>query len=60
MKEYKLVFLNKGIEQSRDKDLKNAQEKINETIKEGWELQQIVSPNDLGGAMIGVFYKEKE
>lgn len=60
MKKYELVFLNKGIEWTRDKDLKNAQEKINEMIKEGWELQQIVSPNDLGGAMVGVFYKEKE
>ena len=59
MKKYQLVFINKRIEWTRDKDLKNAQEKINEMIKEGWELQQIVSPNDLGGAMIGVFFKEE-
>ncbi len=59
MKKYQLVFLNKGIEWTRDKDLKNAQEKINEMIKKGWELQQIVSPNDLGGAMVGVFFKEE-
>lgn len=59
MKEYKLVFLNKGINFSREKDLQQAEDVINQQISEGWELQQIVSPNDMGGAMVGVFYKEK-
>ena len=60
MKEYKLVHLNKGIRISREKDLKQSQEVINEYIAEGWELQQIVSPNDLLGALVGVFCKEKQ
>ena len=59
MKEYKLVFLNKGLEMSREKDLEQSQNVINEYISQGWELQQIVSPNDIGGALVGVFYKEK-
>lgn len=59
MKEYKLVFLNDKIVWSREKDLNQAESKINEMVKDGWELQQIVSPNDLGGAMVGVFYREK-
>ncbi len=59
MKEYRLIYLNKGIKLSRDKDLEQAQEIINSQASDGWELQQIVSPNDLGGAMIGVFCKEK-
>ena len=58
MKEYKLVYLNKGFSASREKDLNKADEKINEMIKQGWELQQVVSPNDGVGALIGVFYKE--
>ncbi|MCD7948940.1 MAG: hypothetical protein LUG12_01590 [Erysipelotrichaceae bacterium] len=32
---------------------------INQYIRDGWELQQIISPNDSGGAIIGLFYKEK-
>lgn len=59
MKEYKLVFLNKGLKMSREKDLEQSQDVINEYISQGWELQQIVSPNDIGGALVGVFYKEK-
>ena len=58
MKEYKLVNLNKGLNWTRDKDLEQAQETINGYIARGWVLQQIISPNDLGGAMVGVFYKE--
>lgn len=58
MKEYKLVHLNKGLKMSREKDLEQAQEIINKYIRNGWELQQIVSPNDGGGAMVGVFFKE--
>ena len=59
MKEYKLVYLNKGIKMSREKDLEQAQEIINEYVAEGWELQQIVSTNDMVGALVGVFCKEK-
>ncbi|MBR3601817.1 MAG: DUF4177 domain-containing protein [Lachnospiraceae bacterium] len=59
MKEYKLVYLNKDIKISRQKDLEQAQDVINEYISKGWELQQIVSPNDIMGALVGVFYKEQ-
>ena len=58
MKEYKLVYLNKGVKLSREKDLEQAQEIINEYVAEGWILQQIVSPADGIGALVGVFYKE--
>ena len=59
MKEYKVVFLNKGLKWSREKDLEQAQDVINQYASGGWELQQVLSPSDLGGAMVGVFYKEK-
>lgn len=59
MKEYKLVYLNKGIKLSREKDLEQAEELINEYTYNGWILQQVVSPNDGVGALVGVFYKEK-
>ena len=59
MKEYKLVCLNKKLKFKRESDLEQAQAAINELIAEGWQLQQIVSPNDLGGAMIGIFFKDK-
>ncbi len=58
MKEYKLVYLNKGIRMSREKDLEIAEKEINEQVKAGWVLQEIVSPADGIGAMIGVFYRE--
>ena len=58
MKEYKLVYLNKGINFSREKDLEQAEEIINEYAMQGWVLQQIVSPDDGVGAMVGVFYRE--
>ena len=59
MKEYKLVYLNKGLKMSREIDLEQAQDSINECIADGWELQQVVSPNDMAGALVGVFFKEK-
>ena len=59
MKEYKLVHLNKGLKLSREKDLEQSEEIINEYVSAGWELQQIISPNDGVGAMVGVFFKEK-
>ena len=60
MKEYKIVYLNKGFSASREKDLAKAEEKINEMANQGWELQQIVSPDDGVGALLGVFYKERK
>ncbi len=60
MKEYKLVYLNKGFSASREKDLDKAEEKINEMVEQGWELQQVVSPADGVGALIGVFCKERK
>ena len=42
MKEYKLIYLNKGFSSSREKDLVKAEEKINEMTDQGWELQQVV------------------
>ena len=59
MKEYKLVYLNKKINLTREKDLEESQNIINEYIAKGWELQQIISPSDIVGALVGVFYKEK-
>lgn len=60
MKKYKLVYLNKGLHLYREKDLEQTENNINQYIKDGWQLQQIVSPNDVGGALYGVFYKENE
>ncbi len=60
MKEYKLVYLNKGLSISREKDLDKAEEKITEMTDQGWELQQIVTPDDGVGAMIGLFFKERK
>ena len=56
MKEYKLVFLNKGLKASREKDLEQAQDVINEYVSKGWHLQQIISPNDVMGALVGLCY----
>ena len=60
MKEYKLVYLNKGFSASREKDLNKVEEKITEMTDQGWELQQIVTPDDGVGAMIGLFFKERK
>ena len=59
MKEYKVVNLNKAIHMSRDKDLAQMEENINALVAEGWELQQVISPNDLGGVMSCIVFKEK-
>ena len=59
MKEYKLVYLNKGWSLSREKDLEKAEGVINEYIRDGWTLQEVVTPADGVGAMIGVFWREK-
>ena len=60
MREYKLVYLNKGLSATREKDIQKAEDKINEMANQGWILQQITTPSDFGGAMIGVFYLEKK
>lgn len=59
MKEYKLVYLNKGMCFSREKDLQKAEDKINEYVSAGWTLEQTVSPADGMGALVGIFSKEK-
>ena len=56
MKEYKLVYLNKGLKLSVEKDVIQAEKNINDYIAKGWQLQQIVSQDV--GVLIGVFYKE--
>ncbi len=60
MKDYKLVYLNKGFSASREKDLEKAEEKIREMTDLGWELQQVATPADGVGALIGVFFKERK
>ena len=60
MKEYKLVYLNKGLKMSREKDIQQAEDIINQYMDEGWSLQQIVTPDDGVGAMIGVFFRERK
>ncbi|MBQ9197640.1 MAG: hypothetical protein IJ157_10435 [Clostridia bacterium] len=60
MREYKLVYLNKGLKVSREKDLEQAEGIINQFVSEGWTLQQIATPDDGMGALVGVFYKENK
>ena len=60
MKEYKLVYLNKGFSSTREKDIEKAEKQINEMADQGWILQQVVMPDDGVGAMVGVFYKERK
>jgi len=59
MKEYKLVYLNKGIKWTTEADIAQAEEEINQWVADGWTLQQIATPANLG-ALIGVFYREKK
>ena len=58
MKEYKLVLLNEEVHLSRKKDVADAETRLNECARQGWELQQIITPNDGMGSIIGVFYRE--
>ena len=60
MREYKLVYLNKGFSASREKDIDKAEKIINEMAEQGWTLQQIATPDDGVGAMVGVSYKERK
>ena len=59
MKEYKLVYLNKDIKLSRDKDAEQAEKVINKYVAEGWTLQQVVAPDDDLHSLVGIFYREK-
>ena len=59
MKEYKLVYLNKGFKLSLDKDLDQAEEIINQYVAEGWTLQQVTTPSDGMGRLVGVFFREQ-
>ena len=52
MREYKLVYLNKGFSTSREKDVEKAEKLINEMADQGWILQQIATPDDGVGAMV--------
>jgi hypothetical protein len=58
MTECKIVHLNKGFH-SRENDLKKVEEEINTYLSQGWTLLTVVSPNDLGGALVGIFTREK-
>ena len=60
MREYKLGYLNKGLSASREKDMEKAEARINELVDQGWILQEIATPADGVGAMIGVFYRERK
>ena len=57
------IFILKTAKTDQGKNIEScvaaeAQEIINEYVAEGWILQQIVSPTDGIGALVGVFYKE--
>ncbi len=58
MKEYKLVLLNEEIHLSRHKDIEDAEKLLNQYAREGWDLQQIVTPSDAMGSLVGVFSRE--
>ena len=59
MKIYKSKCLNPGIRFSREKDLELVDENINKMVQDGWKLEHTVTPNDLTGAIIGIFSKDK-
>ena len=59
MLRFKMVNLNKGLKASREKDLEQAEEIINQYVSDGWTLKQIVTPDYGMGTMVGVFYREQ-
>ena len=59
MLRFKMVYLNKGLKASREKDLEQAEEIINQYVSDGWTLKQIVTPDYGMGTMVGVFYREE-
>lgn len=60
MKEHKSLLLNKGMNFGRDKDLQKVDKTINDMVAEGWSLDHVCSPNDVGGAIVGIFSREKK
>lgn len=58
MKEYKLEILNKEMHLTRQKDIDDAQAIIDRYVREGWEVQQIITPNDGLCSMFGLFVRE--
>ena len=40
--------------------LEKAERVINQYVSDGWTLQEIATPDDGAGAMVGVFYKERK
>lgn len=59
MLEYKFVTINKGIH-NREKDMAIASEEVNGYAREGWDLKTVMSPNDMGGAIVAVLCREVE
>lgn len=59
MKEYKVVNLNKAIHMSPRQGSGADGREHQRACRRGWELQQVISPNDLGGVMIGIFFRER-
>ena len=59
MKEYKLIYLNKGLKLTVEKDLEQAEDVINQQVSAGWTLEQVVTPASSMGALVGVFSREK-
>lgn len=60
MKQYSTKLLNQGMNWGRSKDLAKVDETINDMVADGWTLEHVVSPNDVGGAIVGIFSKEKD
>ncbi len=60
MKEVKVELVNRGMNFGRKNDLEKAERTINDLLAEGWSLDHVVSPNDVGGAIVGIFSREKE
>ena len=58
IRHYQRIINNKEaiLEDARRK----AEEMINQYISQGWTLQQVATPADGAGAMIGIFYKESK
>lgn len=55
-KQYKLVFLNRKLRLSIDKDMEDATAELQKYIDEGWQLQQIVAAGL--DVLIAVLYRE--
>ncbi len=59
MRKYKVALLNENLNISQKKDLKETEDALNRLASQGWILQETVSPNDLLGSIVGIFYKEE-